>query len=417
MGGAVSYLTNLLRHLPPPASGHQFLVILPPRTAEEQKDLAPNIKLFPTAVGDAGGWKRFWWDQVTLRRFLKQEKADALFSTANFGMLRCPVAEILLIQNALYFSPAYEEMLLSKHGLKRRIAFKLRRWLICRSVKNAGSVIVPTQALLDALRSYTDVPAGKAFVSPYGISAPRADRSSDREPGAGPTVQLLYVSLYTEHKNLRTLLEALPLVNGEPEHRFILTTTVNPTWPGAAWTLTWKGDLELSRRPEVAPWVKFVGPLASEQTRQLYAGADIFVFPSLVESFGYPMVEAMAAGLPIVAADTPTNREICGQAAVYFSPLSPEDLAQQIQRLAADTSRRAQMRTAGRERAATHFRWEQHVRRLLERVEALARDTVASDPGALEGSSSAASSPCASATIDLEARPSASLNRLGMERK
>ena len=59
----------------------------------------------------------------------------------------------------------------------------------------------------------------------------------------------------------------------------------------------------------------------------------VFVFPSVCESFGFPQVEAMASGLPILAADTPVNREICGQAAIYFAPEDDHALAAQLKRL------------------------------------------------------------------------------------
>ncbi|PYU98552.1 MAG: hypothetical protein DMG26_18400 [Acidobacteria bacterium] len=73
---------------------------------------------------------------------------------------------------------------------------------------------------------------------------------------------------------------------------------------------------------------------------------------------------------------------ICAEAAVYFRPISPEDLAHQIRQLAADGSLQAKLGAAGRERAATHFRWEEHVRRLLARVGAPSPKVVASDRAA-----------------------------------
>src|SRR5208337_643205 len=105
-------------------------------------------KLCPLPGKSAGGWRRLWWEQVTLRRFLRKEKIDALFSTANFAMLGCPVRQILLVRNALYFSKLYQQMFLGKHRWHERLAFALRRWLILRSVRSADVVMAPTQAML-----------------------------------------------------------------------------------------------------------------------------------------------------------------------------------------------------------------------------------------------------------------------------
>ncbi|HUZ47791.1 MAG TPA: hypothetical protein VMW54_14230 [Terriglobia bacterium] len=79
VGGAVSYITNLLRHWSPEAGDVQIIVYLPPETAAKLESLAGNIQLFPTEVGHAGMLKRLWWDQVTLRHIVIKEKADVLF--------------------------------------------------------------------------------------------------------------------------------------------------------------------------------------------------------------------------------------------------------------------------------------------------------------------------------------------------
>lgn len=387
MGGAVAYLGNLLRHLPPPESGHEFLVVLPPETAEFLPGLPANIRLFPTPVGSQTWRKRLWWDQVTLRRFLKDQHADALYSAANFGMLRSPVPQALLLQNALYFSDLYQRTLLPRYGWSVRLNFRLRRWLMIESARHAGLVMAPTQALLDGLVRATTVSPAKTLVNPYGVDVPgRGGRTQDApesdNPAAGrkPTdsVRLLYISLYSDYKNLSTLLKALPLLNRNGGRRFALTTTVNPD--SETWPVTRAEDLELARSAAVASAVRFTGRLSREQTAAAYGQSDIFVFPSLVESFGFPMAEAMAAGLPIVAAGTEPNREVCGDAAVYFEPFDPADLANQVARVASDGDLRALLSAAGRERATQRFRWEDHARRLMESITRLAGSGASTNP-------------------------------------
>jgi glycosyltransferase involved in cell wall biosynthesis len=411
LGGAVSYLTSLLHHLPPPESGYRFFVFLIADTAKLLPDVPGNIDLRPLPSRVTEGWRRLWWEQVTLRRFLRKENIDALFSTANFAMLRCPVKQVLLVRNALYFSKTYQQMFLGKHRLRYRLAFSLRRWMILRSARWAEVVMTPTQAMLDDLARFVKLDRRKALVNYYGaarqdsigppsisrpsppslphpsppwgrgwtaagvFSSPSADGAGEGVPAhpAAPAaaaepgvVRIAYVSLYSEHKNLSTLLKALPLLNRNGTGRFLLKTTVDPAWEGAAWTVTHEDDLALARRPDVAPWVEFLGPLGGKEIQDLYREGNLFVFPSLCESFGHPMVEAMVHGLPIVAADTPVNREMCGEAALYFSPLDSEDLARQIRLVASDASLRQRLRIAAQEQAHTKFRWDAHVGKILE---------------------------------------------------
>jgi len=375
MGGAVTYITNVLRYLCSVENDFQFLVFLPKETAANLAGLGRNIRILNTEICHASAFKRMWWEQFTLRRFLRKEGANVLFSTGTFAMFRCPVRQLLLIRNALYFSEIERQSFLPRHSLRSRLAFRLRRWLLCRSARSAAMVMAPTQAMLDELRQFVEVAPEKTLVNPYGAFPgallypegrdvkPAARRSSDS------AVRLVYVSLYSEHKNLSTLLKAMPLLNRDGVRKFRLLTTVDPAWEGAAWTVTHTEDVALARQPDVAPWVEFLGQPLNEEVQQLYRGGDIFVFPSVCESFGHPMVEAMVHGLPIVAADTPVNREICGEAALYFQPLGPEDLAEKVILLGRNQALSEKLGTVGQGRAATCFRWEDHVERLLQAAE------------------------------------------------
>jgi glycosyltransferase involved in cell wall biosynthesis len=368
MGGAVSYITELLRHFAAEAQDVQFLVFLPPETAAKLDGLAGNIRVLPVAIGYGGLMRRLWWEQVTLQRFLKNQQADALFSTANFAMFSCPLRQLLLAANALYFSRLYREKFLPRRSLQHRLAFALRRWLAAQSARVADVVIAPTHATLDELRASVGVKT--AVVNPFGVAV-RPLRERDAMAGlpggeGNRVVRLLYVSLYSEHKNLTTLLKAMEMLNAGGGTKFKLTTTADPAWPGAAWTVTYREDIRLARQAGIAESVEFVGPLSREEADLLYAVSDIFVFPSLAETFGFPMAEAMSHGLPIVAADTPVNREVCGEAAAYFSPLNARDLADRLLSLAEDHARCRRLGARGRAEAARRFCWSAHARGIIE---------------------------------------------------
>ncbi len=386
LGGGATYVSNLLRHVSAMARDSQFLVFLPPETIEKLRGLPENVVQLPTRVGYGEWWERMWWEQVTLRRVLQRERPDILFSIANFGMLPCPVKQILLIQNALYFSKAFQEMFLAKYSFRWKVAFRLRRWLVCESVRNADLVMTPTQATLDDLRRFVHVPPGKVLVNPYGQEMaripgdPNPEEPGGRRLGEGGPVRLLFVSLYLEHKNLTTLLKAMPLLNQKGPRRYRLTTTLDPFAEQGDWVITGPTDKALASQDDIRDSIEVVGLLGQAETQKLYAQADVFVFPSLAESFGFPMVEAMAHGLPIVAADTAVNREICRDAAVYFSPLDCADLAAQADRVVTDDCLRNKLSAAGLQRVATCFRWSKHVDRILEGARQLLAESRSSPP-------------------------------------
>jgi glycosyltransferase involved in cell wall biosynthesis len=105
------------------------------------------------------------------------------------------------------------------------------------------------------------------------------------------------------------------------------------------------------------PRVELTGYVTDEQLAMLYARASIFAFPSLDEGFGIPVLEAMAAGVPVIATNTSALPEVCGDAAILVDPLDVDQLASELRRVAADPDLRAQIAKRGRSRAA-EFTWD-----------------------------------------------------------
>jgi glycosyltransferase involved in cell wall biosynthesis len=114
-----------------------------------------------------------------------------------------------------------------------------------------------------------------------------------------------------------------------------------------------------------------LGHRSYQELPALYRSHDVFIFPSVSETFGHPMAEALSTGLPIVAADTPINREVCGDAALYFRPFMASDLCARIKQLDENPELRARLRESALERAKNLYQWDDHVTRLLETFEAV----------------------------------------------
>ena len=103
---------------------------------------------------------------------------------------------------------------------------------------------------------------------------------------------------------------------------------------------------------------RFLGCVDDEALPVLYAGAAGFVYPSVYEGFGLPPLEAMASGCPVAVSDIPAHREVCGEAAIYFDPFNPEDLATKLERLLRlDRESRAALVEQGMQQAAL-YNWE-----------------------------------------------------------
>ena len=118
-------------------------------------------------------------------------------------------------------------------------------------------------------------------------------------------------------------------------------------------------------RQHVAPFVHFTGPVPEEKLPSLYRGAEALLFPSLYEGFGFPVLEAMACGIPVVTANVTAMPETAGDAALLVDPTSVEEIAEAAKRIVSDTSLRQRLREAGLKRSA-QFSWENTVAEVRE---------------------------------------------------
>jgi glycosyltransferase involved in cell wall biosynthesis len=113
--------------------------------------------------------------------------------------------------------------------------------------------------------------------------------------------------------------------------------------------------------------IAWLGYVSDAELKALYENAAAFVFPSLHEGFGLPLVEAMELGCPVLSSNTASMPEVCGDAALYFSPTDAAQLLTQMQAMAANPGLRAQYAAKGLERAK-HWKWHKAARNLLAEV-------------------------------------------------
>ena len=149
------------------------------------------------------------------------------------------------------------------------------------------------------------------------------------------------------YKNIHTALRACAMcVNDLPAVRLVIVGRGDSTSEFAA----------LARRLGIADRVTLAGPASAEQMVDLLHGALALVFPSIVEGFGLPVLEAMAAGCPVIGSTCDTVAEIAADAALLCNPYEPAAFAAAMRRVAADSGLRDELRARGIARAAA-FTW------------------------------------------------------------
>lgn len=179
-----------------------------------------------------------------------------------------------------------------------------------------------------------------------------------------PRPYLLFVGNVKPHKNLGRLLQAFGLLKDKIPHDLVVVGKKEGF-------LT--GDREVIRQAGVfGGRVQFTGLLEDEQLRRYYASADLLVFPSLYEGFGLPPLEAMACGTPVACSNAASLPEVCGEAALYFDPLQPQDMAGKVSKILSDPPLREELARKGLEQARS-FSWERAATETARVLEELAR--------------------------------------------
>lgn len=358
-GGTATYFRDLIPELGKVAPGDRFTVLTAPwqtiwdfewpRNSRQYIAPLPRKRVVPLRIA---------WEQVGLPRMLRREGADLLYSASDIATLATPCPVVLAVRNPNPYFPGK-----TRYGLRyvgRNVALKA---LTRVSIRRARAVIFVSQHSRDTVMAQLPLPPGKAHVVYHGLGAHFLDGSSasDRNqrfavPFEQDQPYVLSVSDIMEHKNYPLLIQAFARLYGTmgTPHHLVL-----------AGRLLYRPHVLEIRKIAVEAGlgdrVHLIGQVPNPDMPALYRGAALFVLPSLLETFGHTLVEAMASGVPVVAAKASAIPEICGDGAVYFDPTSEEDAAMAMEGVLSDEALRRQMIERGQKRARS-FSWERCAR-------------------------------------------------------
>jgi glycosyltransferase involved in cell wall biosynthesis len=302
--------------------------------------------------------RRIEWvrgEQQLLPGLARAAGVDVVHSLANTGPARGAFRRIVTIQDLIHrFYP-------EAHFGLRSAGMRL---LVPLAAKRSSRVIVPSEATRDDVVRLLRVPASKIDVVPLAVEPPPpaygdADDDIRTRYSLGSRQLVVAASAKRPHKNLLRLLEALALIPSERRPALVL-----PGYPTPH-------EEELKQRAEevgVSADVRFVGWIPGDELDALYRAAACFVFPSLYEGFGLPVLEAMARGVPVACSDRGAIAEVAGDAARAFDPESARAIATAIESILGNPGEAERLRAAGYERARK-FTWSETARLTLESYE------------------------------------------------
>lgn len=274
---------------------------------------------------------RVAWLEVGVSRLAASLRADVVVCFNAIGAV-AGIPQINIVQQPLMFNRAALALMPPLFQTKARVIKRLTR----SSCSSAEWVITQTHVVADAVRRDFDVSPDKVQVFTPDIEwldAPMISKVSTVFRDAPADRRLLYVGSDLAYKDVGTLVAALSVARRTFPDLVLFATIPEEHWFASE------------------PGVVALGALAPGEVRVAMEAATILVMPSLAETVGLPMLEACAIGCPVLAADLPYAREICGEAASFFRANNVKACARAICALIADPAARDALARRGRGRA------------------------------------------------------------------
>lgn len=264
----------------------------------------------------------------------EQLKMAGIFSSQNLDLLHVPHFNVPILYRKKFIVTIHD---LIHHNFpqesattKNPLVYKLKRsaykFTIGNAIKKSVKIITPSNHVKEELASTFKVDKSKIIVI-YEA----AEEEYQKAPSAEPDIllkkykiskpYLIYVGNAYPHKNLETLFAAIKIINHKTKLNLVVVTARNIFSKRLEVQIA-KNNLE--EIVQVTPYIQ------SDELNTIIRDSEAYIFPSLSEGFGIPGLNAMVAGVPVLASNIPTLQEVYQDAAIYFDPKDPADIADKV---------------------------------------------------------------------------------------
>ncbi len=321
--GIGRYVVNLARVMAPLLDEDERLILLRDLIQPSRWDLT-TLTEERVQIVDVPASPFSLHQQWIIPRLLRRLGADVYHSPYYLMPYRPQLPTVVTVYDLI-------PLLFPQHvSLTARLLF---RWTTGLALRAASRVIVLSQATRRDLLAFYHPPPRKVTAIPLAADSsfhppPPTEVERVRRKYALPEDYLLYLGINKPHKNLVRMIDAFA--------RFTFHVSCFMLVIAGAWDSRYSEPRQRVDALGLESVVRFLGPVPEADLPALYAGAALFVFPSLYEGFGLPVLEAMACGTPVVCSNTSSLPEIMGEAALTFDPLNVKEMAAKIEEALGD---------------------------------------------------------------------------------
>lgn len=306
------------------------------------------------------------WEQYHLPKAVKKYKLDVLHCTSNTAPLYTSVPLVITLHDIIY---------LEKWNFTQGTAYQIvgnlyRRWNVPQVVKKARHIITVSNFERGRIADYFKLPTHQlsAIYNGVGIHFKKVSNLAELERTKRtyhlPDNFIFYLGNTDPKKNVMGVLKAFSILKkrGNLDTKLLMLDIDRDYLLNIMQQIN---DIGLMND------IVFSGYVPNKDLPAIYSQASLFLYPSLRESFGIPLVEAMACEVPIITSNTSSMPEVALDAALLVDPNNPYEIAETIHKLQTDLSLQKQLIQKGLERA-THFTWKSNAERTLEIYKKLA---------------------------------------------
>ena len=297
------------------------------------------------------------WEQVALPRAVARVRPDLLHCTSNTAPVKCPVPLVLTLHDIIFL----EKRQSSSRSLYQEMGWHYRRLVVPRILSECRKIITVSNFECNRIREALNLPKDRLTAvyngySPHFRQMPPAPEIVHKYVPSDD--YLFFLGNTDPKKNTPRVLKAYGLYLRQSKHK-------RPLLIADLKEEAIDGILSAEGIKEVKPYLSFPGYIPNADLAALYNGAFAFLYPSLRESFGIPMLESMACGTPVIAGNTSAMPEIAGEGALLADPLDENDIARKILLLEEDDTFYLQQVDYGLERVKL-FSWRKSAEALLK---------------------------------------------------